>query len=856
MTQAEQPAGVAIHTVGESLSTTVSLRSVPDVLGFADAARVAAFAKLDEAHRTAFGQFGTPPKVARLMASMFNANRREIRLLDAGAGVGSLSAAFVAELLTREVLPTSIAVTAYEVEPMLAECLRDTLSRCHDACATQGVSFSSEVILGDFIETSVRSARGDLFAVEGQRFNCAIQNPPYRKINSDSTHRRLLRQVGIETTNLYSAFLSLTLRVLEPGGELVAITPRSFCNGPYFKAFRREFLSKMALRHIHVFDTRDTAFSQDSVLQENVIVHSVRGQGPGPTIEVSSSAGSEDDVATSRTVAYGKIVPLGDAPFIHIVSDGASEQVTERMERFSASLWDLDADVCTGRVVDFRSREFLRLEPENGAAPLLYPCHFNQGFIKWPVAGKKANALAVASATKEMLHSPGWYVLVKRFSSKEEPRRVVAAVVTPEHVGNVPFAVENHLNVFHRRNAGLPPDLAKGLAAFLNSTLLDLHFRQFSGHTQVNATDLRGLKYPTQAQLIALGAKIGDTFPTQAELDTLVEKELGNMGKRGKKKGLDPVKAKRRVEQAQKVLEQLGLPKAQVNERSALTLLALLDLKADTPWSKASAPMLGITPIMDYMAEHYGKTYAPNSRETVRRQTVHQFLDAALVVQNPDDPKRPTNSGNNVYQIEPSALELLRKCGGKDWDSCLADHLKRGGALKEKYAQARTMERIPITLSTGEQFTLSAGGQNPLVAKLIEEFCPRYTPGAKVIYVGDTDEKWAHFDRDYLKRLGVEIEEHGKMPDVVIHHVDENWLLLIEAVTSHGPINPMRHEALKKLFAGSKAGLVFVTAFPDRKTYAKYLPDISWQTEVWIADDPTHMIHHDGKRFLGPYDAP
>lgn len=849
MAQAEQPTSVAgPASIEASVSASAALRSLPDVVGFADAARVAAFAKLDEAHRTAFGQFGTPPQIARLMAGMFSASHRQIRLLDAGAGVGSLSAAFVAELLGREVPPASIAITAYEVEPLLAECLSDSMAQCHEACAAQGVSFSSEIVLGDFIEKSVGSAPGDLFGARGQRFNCAIQNPPYRKINSDSTHRRLLSRVGIETTNLYSAFLWLTLRLLEPGGELVTITPRSFCNGPYFKSFRREFLSKMALRHIHVFDTRDTAFSQDSVLQENVIVHSVRGEQPGRTIEVSSSAGPEDDATTSRAVAYRKIVPAGDAPFIHIVSDGASEQVTERMERFSAALWDLDADVCTGRVVDFRSREFLRLDPEKGTAPLLYPCHFNGGFIQWPVNGKKPNAIAVAPDTKEMLHPPGWYVLVKRFSSKEERRRVVASVVTPESIGNVPFGVENHLNVFHRRNAGLPPDLAKGLAAFLNSTLLDLHFRQFSGHTQVNATDLRALKFPSAKQLVALGKKIGKTFPTQAQLDELVEKGTAKMGKR---KSLNPVRAKHRIEEAESVLEQLGFPKKQVNKRSALTLLALLDMTPESNWKDANGVIRGVRKVIRYWEEKFGE--AAIDRETVRRQTIHQFIDAALVVPNPDSPKRPINSGKTVYQVEENALELLRKFGSKDWETSLAAYVANVGKLREKYAQARAMERIPITLSTGEQFTLSAGGQNAVIAKLIEDFCPRYTPGGKVIYVGDTDEKWAHFDRDYLKGLGVVIEEHGKMPDVVIHHVRENWLLLIEAVTSHGPINPMRHDALKNLFAGSNAGLVFLTAFPNRKTYAKYLPDISWQTEVWIADDPTHMIHHDGKRFLGPY---
>jgi type II restriction enzyme len=224
-----------------------------------------------------------------------------------------------------------------------------------------------------------------------------------------------------------------------------------------------------------------------------------------------------------------------------------------------------------------------------------------------------------------------------------------------------------------------------------------------------------------------------------------------------------------------------------------------------------------------------------------------------LIVANPDDPARPINSGKNVYQIEGRALALLRLYGAGKWEVSLREYLTSVGTLKARYAQERRMSRIPVEVAPGRTITLSPGGQNILVEKVIGEFCPRFTPGGRLIYVGDTDEKWAYFDKETLSALGVSIDSHGKMPDVVVHHVEKNWLVLVEAVTSHGPVNPKRREELSALFANSAAGLVFVTAFLDRRTLVKYLNDISWETEVWVADAPDHMIHFNGERFLGPY---
>lgn len=315
----------------------------------------------------------------------------------------------------------------------------------------------------------------------------------------------------------------------------------------------------------------------------------------------------------------------------------------------------------------------------------------------------------------------------------------------------------------------------------------------------------------------------------------------------------DPNRAKRLVNNAIEILSVLGLPPAQLNERSALALLAFLNLRPESSWSEAQDPMLGITPIMDFARDWYGKPYAPNTRESFRRQTVHQFEDSGLVIKNPDDPARPTNSPKTVYQIGPSTLKLLRTFGTADWESSLNSFLASAPTLRERYAAEREMQRIPVVLASGARVTLSPGGQNVLIEKIIDEFCSRFTPNGKVLYIGDSGGKFVVFEREELAALGVHVEEHGKMPDVVVYYQAAQWLILIEAVTSHGPVDAKRHNELRNLFSGSLIGLVYVTAFYSRRAMVEYLGVISWETEVWVAEAPTHLIHFNGERFLGPY---
>lgn len=307
------------------------------------------------------------------------------------------------------------------------------------------------------------------------------------------------------------------------------------------------------------------------------------------------------------------------------------------------------------------------------------------------------------------------------------------------------------------------------------------------------------------------------------------------------------------LKSALQILADLGLPKAQQNERSALSLLALLNLQPKRNWSQAESPLMGITPIMDWIRDHYDKDYAPNTRETIRRQTMHQFVDAGLAVYNPDNPTRPVNSPAAVYQIETSALDLLRRFGTTTWKSNLSAYLAKSVTLAARYANVREQNLVPVQIAPGKMIKLSPGEHSELIREIIQSFAPRFAPGAVLIYAGDTGEKWGYFEEPLLAKLGVGVETHGKMPDVVLHYPDRNWLLLIESVTSHGPVDGKRHAELAKLFAKSKAGLVYVTVFPNRSTMSRYLGEIAWETEVWVADAPSHLIHFNGSRFLGPY---
>lgn len=449
--------------------------------------------RIAQKRKAEFGQFMTPSSVARFMASLFPASTLQTcRLLDAGAGVGALSCAFLDRWTAGGFGFETVEATAYEIDDIL---------RGHLAQHLAGYNrVKTNIIAGDYIELA--TAEG----LHGQGYTHAILNPPYKKINSNSAHRLALRRVGIETVNLYSAFVALAVAQAAPGGQIVAIIPRSFCNGPYYRPFRDFILERAAVRHMHLFESRSKAFKDDEVLQENIIIRLERDGQQGPVTVTTSTDDTFADLVTHEHPFDRIVFPDDPERFIHVPTSPEKNAI-ELSEAIRSTLGDLGIKVSTGPVVDFRLKEHLRDMPGEGTVPLLYPGHFSSTGTTWPIEGmKKPNAIERNADTEKWLYPSGFYCVVRRFSSKEEKRRIVASVVEPSAFGDAPvLGFENHLNLFHENKRGLPEALARGLAVFLNTTAVDENFRRFNGHTQVNATDLKLMKYPSRETLIELG---------------------------------------------------------------------------------------------------------------------------------------------------------------------------------------------------------------------------------------------------------------------------------------------------------------------------------------------------------------
>ncbi len=463
--------------------------------------------------KAVFSQFMTPSIVAHFMASLFPPSTTQTcRLLDAGAGVGVLACAFLHRWVSGYGFNFGkVEATAYEI---------DTAMHGHLARHLAGYSnVTSHILAGDYIK---------LATVEGMPdpgYTHIILNPPYKKIDNHSVHRLVLRSVGIEAVNLYSAFVALAITQAAPGGQIVAIIPRSFCNGPYYRQFRNFILERTAVRHIHLFTSRSKVFKDDGVLQETIIIRLERSVKHG-LVTVTTSTDNTFYDTSIVDYPFREIIHEDDKEFfIHIPAPPEADFLND-MKAFSYALSDIGVHVSTGPVVDFRIKDHLKAMPEAGTAPLLYPHHFRGHVIQWPIeAGKKPNAILCNKDTQKWLYPSGFYTVVRRFSSKEEKRRIVASVVDPAVFSKAQkLGFENHLNVFHSNKEPLTETLARGLSVFLNSTAVDNSFRRFSGLTQVNATDLKYMKYPSRKVLIQLGEWVMQKgVPCQAQIDAKLE---------------------------------------------------------------------------------------------------------------------------------------------------------------------------------------------------------------------------------------------------------------------------------------------------------------------------------------------
>lgn len=308
-----------------------------------------------------------------------------------------------------------------------------------------------------------------------------------------------------------------------------------------------------------------------------------------------------------------------------------------------------------------------------------------------------------------------------------------------------------------------------------------------------------------------------------------------------------------KIEDGIAIIKALGLPKAQQNERSALTLLALIDLTDERLWTESRKRPVRIHDIIVFIQKNYGKQYAENTRETIRRQTIHQFEQAGVVIRNPDDSFRPTNSPKTVYTISDDALDVIRKYGTADWDYVLKEFVKNKGRLIEKYGKRRTKYYIPVDLPDGTLVNFSPGKHNELQVKIIKDFRVRFCSNAEVLYVGDAARKLLYIDEKRLNELKIPITKHDKLPDIILYDKQRNIIFLIEAVTAHGPLSPKRQKELEDTLKKCTAIRIYVSAFPDFREFKKHIDNIAWETEVWIENNPDHMIHFNGEKFLTAY---
>ncbi len=308
-----------------------------------------------------------------------------------------------------------------------------------------------------------------------------------------------------------------------------------------------------------------------------------------------------------------------------------------------------------------------------------------------------------------------------------------------------------------------------------------------------------------------------------------------------------------KIEEAVSILKTLGLPVAQQNERSALTLLALLDLEKDTSWHESKKRTIRIHDIIVFIQENYARQYAENTRETIRRQTLHQFEQAGIVIRNTDAPFRPTNSPNTVYSISDDALEVIKKYDTSDWQPAVEEVVKNKGKLIEMYEKRKNKYLIPVDLPDGTSVKFSPGKHNELQVKIIKEFRARFCPDTKVVYVADAARKLLYTDEILLNELKIPITEHDKLPDVILYDRQKNQLFLIEAVTAHGPLSPKRQHELEVTLKDCTARRIYVSVFPDFREFKRHIDNIAWETEVWIENNPDHMIHFNGLKFVAAY---
>lgn len=807
--------------------------------------------------RKKIGQFFTPISISRFMASLYVPTKEKIRVLDCGAGTGILLTALAEEVLKYDNVNEVFAVL-YENNEDIIPVLKENMEYIKAFMKEKGKSFDYEIICSNFIIDYSDFWRNNLLSVEAELFDVIIANPPYKKIGKSDIEAMAMESIVFGQPNIYFLFMAMSAKLLNENGQLIFIVPRSFTTGAYFKEFRRYFLNTVKITHFHTFSSRKDVFDGDEILQEAVILRALKTNEEIETIKISESENLDYGDTNFTDVPTDVIIDNSDNNYyIRIPTSKGEIELLEHIGKWKNNLITLGFRLKTGPVVDFRATEFLINDTKYDGAntvPLLWASNFNSNRIQWPSLQEKKPQVIISSKESRGVLLPNKdYILVKRFTSKEEPKRIQCAMYFKEDFNCELVGVENHLNYITKLTGDMSREEMYGIFTLFNSSYIDKYYRLMNGSTQVNAGEANSIPLPNRAELLEIGRMaMAYNIITVEICDGIVDEFLNkNREVKSQNRGGNKMA---KLEEAKQILQAFGLPKQQQNDRCAYTLLALLDIKEGNEWREATNNPLGIHEIMVYMAEHYGKIYAENSRETIRKETIHQFMQAVIAERNVDEGKRATNSPNYRYCITKEALTVCQAFNTAVWERELNEFKAVHSTLQEKYTVKREMVMIPVTIN-GVELQFSPGKHNELQKAIVEEFAPRFAPASEVLYVGDTEKKDLVKNRERLAELGIIITDHDKLPDVVLYLREKNWLFLIEAVTSVGPVSPKRQHELQEMLVTCKCGLIYVTAFLNmgsKDGYKKFAEEIAWETEVWIADMPNHMIHLNGDRFLGP----
>ena len=474
------------------------------------------------------GQFFTPKQVSIFMAELFDIKQDKITLLDPGAGAGVLSAAFCEKLLSGK-KPVSLVIDAFENDPEIIPYLERVLQECKKDLGEKGSKVEFNVLAKDFILTNEPYLSGPGLFERGEKFyDFVISNPPYYKVGAESPYSRMMAELICGQPNIYAFFMTMVASMLADKGEMVFITPRSFCSGLYYKNFRKWLLRKVRIRRIHIFESRKDIFDKDGVLQENVIIKAIKNGKEG-IVTITTSKDKELNVSGRIEVNYSDIISQKNREsFIRIPTNELDVRILHIIDNWPSTLNKQGMEISTGPVVDFRAKEHLRQELTKGSVPLLWMHNMQNMRVVWPFKkSKKPAAIACSEKTSSLLLPVKNYVLLKRFTSKEQRRRLDAAVLKQSEFPHESVGIENHVNYIHKPKGSLSVGEAFGIAALLNTGLIDNYFRSLNGHTQVNATEIRNLPLPDLSVIKKIGEVVSKAKDLPANLDEMIGSQLG-----------------------------------------------------------------------------------------------------------------------------------------------------------------------------------------------------------------------------------------------------------------------------------------------------------------------------------------